>query len=628
MGSSSGVATRFGCVVGGLLTTRFSEPVLPEVLRAMAGDRTSMPPSVCVGEEPVGLFVAGNGILERTEQTWLVGDLDLVNLGELHRAAGVNRGTAGLLTHLYALEGVGFVRRLRGAFALALWDRSRQQLILAVDHFGMRRLHYATSARGIVFSSRVSAVLTAPGVQKEVDLASVYSYLNFRFIPAPETPFVGVRRLPPGNTLVVRAGQSEVKPFWDITYPEERLREDRAASRVYRLTRHAVEEALAEIPPGKTGAFLSGGTDSSTVVGLMTRLTGEPVKAFSIGFANERYDELRYARVTADHFSAAHYTRIVTADDALAVLPNLVAGYDEPFGNNSALGTFLCAELARESGVTHLLAGDGGDEIFGGNERYRTDRIFARYGRLPTVLRRGLLEPILLRLSGQSPGVLGRAHRYIRRANIPNPRRFYSYEFYAAQNARHLLHPDFVTSITLDAPWTALEEHYGRVRASSELNRLLYLDLKLTIGDNDLLKVTRTAELVGVGVRFPLLDLPLVEFAGTLPADFKVRGLEKRYLFKRAFRTLLPAETLAKTKQGFGIPTAEWLKTHAGFRELARDTLLSQRAAQRGYFRAGALEEILTLHAAEESPYYGDILWAFLMLELWHKAHADRSEAA
>jgi asparagine synthase (glutamine-hydrolysing) len=593
---------------------------------ATAGGGT--PGSLCLGEEPVGLFANGRGISERTVESWVVADLDLVNLEELHQAAGLERGSPGLLSRLYALEGPGFVRRLRGAFAVAVWDRLRRQLLLAVDHFGMRRLHYSTSAHGTSFSSRLGALRAGSGAPREVSLDAMYSYLNFRFIPAPETPFAGVHRLPPGHTLVVGPGYSKVEPFWDMAYPEGNCRRDRTASALYRLTHQAVREALDDLPLKKCGAFLSGGTDSSTVVGLMTHLTGEQINAFSIGFSSDRYDELQHAALTARHFDAHHYTRIVSADDALEVLPNLVAAYDEPFGNNSALGTLFCAQMARDEGVTHLLAGDGGDEIFGGNERYRTDGIFSRYSRLPAVLRHGLLEPILLGLPASSPGILGRGQRYILRARIPNPRRFYSYEFYVAQNVGRLLHPDFLGSIVAEAPWAALERHFDRVRASSELNRLLYLDLKLTLGDNDLLKVTRTGELAGVDVRFPLLALPLVEFTGTWPAEFKVRGLEKRHLFKRAFRSLLPPQTLTKKKQGFGVPTAEWIKSHAGFRELARDTLLSPRAAQRGYFRPGALEEVFALHVADETPFYGDLLWSILMLELWHRRHVDRRETS
>jgi asparagine synthase (glutamine-hydrolysing) len=615
-------------VIGGLAPVP-ARSVPPEILQSMAAQVTTEARTVCGGEEPLGLFGAGRATFERSDAAWVVADMDLLNLDELRTLAGIQPGRPGLLPRLYELEGPAFVRRLRGPFTLALWDRRQHSLLLAVDHFGMRRLYYATGHRGTAFASRLAAVAAAPGQSRVPDPGAIYDYLNFGFIPAPETPFPAIRRLPPGHICHIRQGSSRVEPFWDARYPEQGYREERAASTLHRLSRHAVSEAVRGLNPGTTGAFLSGGTDSSTVVGLMTRLTGESINAFSIGFHEDRYDELDYAKLTARHFGATLHTRIVKADDALEALPGLVDVYDEPLGNNSAIGTLFCAGMAREHGVTHLLAGDGGDEIFGGNERYRVDQVFARYGRVPAALRRGLLEPVLLRLPDDAPGILGRARRYIRRARIPNPRRFYSYEFHVAQHAAEMLDADFLCRVNADGPWQVLEDHFCRAGASSELNRLLYLDLKLTIGDNDLFKVTRTAELGGVSVRFPFLDLPLVEFMGTLPISFKVRGLEKRYLFKRAFRSLLPTETLAKRKHGFGVPTAEWLRSHRGVRELARDTLLCPRTEQRGYFRRGALERLFAQHERESAPFYGDIIWSVLMLELWHRRHLDaRGRAA
>jgi asparagine synthase (glutamine-hydrolysing) len=364
------------------------------------------------------------------------------------------------------------------------------------------------------------------------------------------------------------------------------------------------------------------------VVGLLARLSGERVNAFSIGFAEAPYDELHYAEVAARHFGAAHYVKVVTAEDALEALPRLVEAYDEPFGNNSAVGTYVCARLARECGVRALLAGDGGDEIFGGNERYTVDRIFARYQLLPRALRHRILEPILAMLPESAPGPLGRAQRYVRRANIPNPHRFFSYQFLFAQRSETLLAPDFRAAVDERAPATIIQAQYDAAEASAELNRLLHLDLRLAIGDNDLLKVTRTAELAGVAVRFPLLSLPLVELTATLPVAFKVKGLEKRVLFKRAFRTLLPREVLAKRKHGFGVPTSLWLRSHSRFSALARETLLSTRARGRGYFQPRAIEGLFEAHAADATPFYGDILWTLLMLELWHRRHADAGAAA
>jgi len=347
-----------------------------------------------------------------------------------------------------------------------------------------------------------------------------------------------------------------------------------------------------------------------------------------VGFREPRYDELSYAELAARHFNASHYTVVVGPDRALAAIPALVDAYDEPFANSSALGTFFCAQLARECGVTRMLAGDGGDEIFGGNERYARDRVFGVYHRVPAVLRRGLLEPILDRLPADAPGPLGRAQRYVRRARLRNPDRFYFSEFFFAREAEALLSPDFLGAIDRDAPWKVLRGHFGQARATSELNRLLHVDLKVTLGDNDLLKVVRTAELAGVAVRFPFLDLPLVELWATLPPDFKVRGLEKRYLFKRAFRELLPAEVLAKRKHGFGVPTGWWVKTEASFHALTRDTLLSRRSLERGYLRREAIEKLLDLLAADATPYYGDLLWNVLMLELWAQRHVDAGGAA
>jgi asparagine synthase (glutamine-hydrolysing) len=218
---------------------------------------------------------------------------------------------------------------------------------------------------------------------------------------------------------------------------------------------------------------------------------------------------------------------------------------------------------------------------------------------------------------------VGKAQRYVRRASLPTARRLYSYAFFLAQDGRDLLAPELLAAADAEGPWRIVESHFGRARATSELNRILYMDIKLTLGDNDLVKVTRTAELAGLGVRFPLLDRPLVEFTATLPADFKVRGQEKRYLFKRAFRSLLPVEILAKRKHGFGIPTSDWLRRHRGFRELAHDALLSPWARGLGYFRPGALERLFALHESDPTPYYGDQLWTVLMLHLWHRRHLE-----
>jgi asparagine synthase (glutamine-hydrolysing) len=610
-------------LIGGLVFWDPARGVAQPTLEAMGRKVPGVGAMLHARSGSVGLFSSlGAGSINATDHLVTVADLDLTNRPELQALTGVTGSDGELLAALHAMEGPGFVRRLRGAFAFALWDPRQRTLLAAVDHFGIRRLHYVTDRDRTAFASRPGALLAA-GVDGRVDLSAVFQYVNFGYVPAPGSILAGVVRLPPGHSLRVSQGDARLERYWDMRYPEQAVPISEGARRLARLTEEAVARTLRGTTPKEAGAFLSGGTDSSAVVGLMGRLTSERANAFSIGFQEPRYDELGYAELAARHFEATHYVKILTPDAALEALPRLVEAYDEPLGNNSAIGTLACARLARECGIRHLLAGDGGDEIFGGNERYTADRVFARYHLVPLPVRRRLLEPVFLNLPDRGP--LGRVQRYIRRANIPNPRRFYSYEFFFAQEAQQLLDPDFARTADLNAPWNVVQEHFDRVEAGSELNRLMYLDLKLTIGDNDLLKVTRTAELAGVAVRFPLLDLSLVEFTGTLPANMKVRGLEKRYLFKRAFRTLLPPQTLAKRKHGFGVPTSVWLKSHPGFQALARETLLSSRARQRGYFRPGAIDELFRLHAADTTPFYGDILWTLLMLELWHRQHLDQA---
>jgi asparagine synthase (glutamine-hydrolysing) len=616
-------------VIAGHVSWTGAEGAAPPVVRAMVDSVPGARSDLSAVPGPAAFWTSGE-----TEQARLgdgllvVADLELSNSDELDNLAGSPGSLGLLLARLYREEGPHFVRRLRGAFALAIWDPDREQLLVAVDHFGIKRLYYTSNAERAAFATRPGLLTRLPGVGRSVDLGSVYSYLNFGFVPAPRSIFAGVLRLPPGHLGKLRADGPSVEPYWDMAYAERPMRTADAAGMVYRLTEQAVADALRDISPKEMGAYLSGGTDSSTVVGLASRLTGERIQAFSVGFSEERYDELEYAKITARRFDAAHYTRILGPDQALASLPRLVEAYEEPSGNNSAIGALACAEAARECGVRRLLAGDGGDEIFGGNERYRTDRIYARYDRVPAIFRRALLEPALSRVREDSPSLLGRARRYVRRANLPNPERYYFSEFLFARAAEELLGKDVRDTVSKRHPYAILETHYRQARATAELNRLMYIDLKVTLGDNDLLKVTRTAELAGVAVRFPFLSLPLVEFTGTMPARFKLRGLEKRYLFKQAFGPLLAPETLAKRKHGFGVPTSAWLKAHAGFRELARDTLLSPRARQRGYLRRGAVEWLFERHEADRTPYYGDILWNVLMLELWQRQHLDGVAAA
>jgi asparagine synthase (glutamine-hydrolysing) len=391
------------------------------------------------------------------------------------------------------------------------------------------------------------------------------------------------------------------------------------------MHRVVAESVAAHCPANeefsRCGAFLSGGTDSSTVTGLMSRLGRGPVKTFSIGFAEERFNELDYARITARHFRTDHHEYLVTADDCMNAIPQVMAQFDEPFGNSSAIPTYFCARLAKEQGVDTLLAGDGGDELFGGNERYATDRIFTIYHDVPAPIRKGLIEPVLRFLPEMS--VFGRAQRYVHRANQSGPERFFSFNPLVENPPGKIFEDEFAARVSARSVIDVPERYYWKGPAYSHLDRLLYVDVKITLGDNDLIKVTRMSELAGVRARFPLLDEAVAEFSGRVPALLKVKGFEKRYLFKLAFRDLLARETTAKKKHGFGIPVAFWMKSDRRMREMSRDILLSRRTYERGILRRSYIEKLFRMHENDETAFYGDTLWTFLALEMWFRRLMD-----
>jgi asparagine synthase (glutamine-hydrolysing) len=556
-------------------------------------------------------------------------DAELLNEQELRQGApqqeDVDPGAekAALLSRLYERFGDRFVEKLQGAFSIVLWDREKRRMLAAIDGFGINRLVYHRQASVLVVASRLDA-LTGTGIDLKINPRCIANYLNFSSNLAPETVFTNTHRLTPGSLLIAEQGSMRIEKFWDMRYGMETdSNEDRLSWKLESVLEQAVTAQCKDTSFSELGAFLSGGTDSSTVVGMMSRMQQGRVKAFSIGFQEQSFDELGYARLAAERFQANHHTYLVGANDCLEALPRIVGCFDEPFGNSSAIPTYFCSKLAAENGVKVLLAGDGGDELFGGNERYLTDKIFAVYQNAPYLLRKGLVEP-LLRLLPFNSGLVGKARRYVNRSNLPPVGRFCSGQFLCANDPQSIFQPDFLAELggysVLDIP-TGYYEHGP---ATDHLDRLLYVDIKITLADNDLPKVTCASELAGIQTRFPFLDRTVAEFSGCIPARLKVKGRQKRYLFKRALRELLPVEIIKKKKHGFGIPVATWMKSDPRMRELTRDTLLSKRAFGRGYFQPKCVEELFRMHeATDDSPYYGDILWTFLMLELWHNRVVD-----
>ena len=521
-------------------------------------------------------------------------------------------GLAASIIEAYRTYGPSFLERLHGPFALALVDTQAQVAILAIDRMGIQTLAFAQTAKGIVFASDARAVAAHPDVDNALSPQGLFNYLYFHMVPSPGSIFAGVEKLLPGECAVWNRNLLERRFYWRLVYRDDNNSDDpvEKASRFKSLLSDAVRTAADS---SQLGAFLSGGTDSSTVTGFLTRNLGQPVDTFSIGFDADGYDEMEYARIASRHFGTRPHEYYLTPADVVAAIPKIAAAYDEPFGNASAIPAYYCAKLAHDAGINVMLAGDGGDEIFGGNARYAKQKVFEFYWQLPAWARQNLIEP----LSGALPevGLLRKAKSYVAQARIPLPDRLETYNFLHREPLNQILTPDFLAQIQADQPEALLREVYDRTESHSFINRMLHLDLKFTLADNDLRKVSRACELAGVAVRYPLLDEALVAFSAELTPDEKVRGQRLRHFFKQALNDFLPREIIDKSKHGFGLPFGLWMQTHPELRALAYDSLSALRT--RGIIQPEYIDRLTDQHRGGHASYYGVMIWVLMMLEQW-----------
>jgi len=540
-------------------------------------------------------------------------------------------GALEALLDRFERSGIDFLRELQGEFAIAIWDSRGQTLSLATDRFRVHPLLYGGDARGFAFASRMRALDRAPAPeQRTLHPPAIMDVVASSYIPTPETIYQEIRKLPPGHVLTRSQSRITTRPYWDIDFREPSgASENALAAEVREAFREAIARRFRrDGGSGRIGAFLSGGVDSSTVTGVLTQVAGRPVHTFSIGFGEERYNEMSYARIAARRFGAEHHEYFVSPRDTVEALPLVVEEFDEPFGHASAIPTYFCAKLARDQGVEFLYAGDGGDELFGGNERYAFDRVFDYYHRVPPFLRDAILRPGIETLARAIPHPLfTRARNYVAKACLPPVARMTAYTFLKVVPIAEVAEPAFLRSLNGYDSARAMERHYTNALGTTDLDRQLYLDLKLAIGDNDLYKVSRMTERAGVAVRYPFLDGGLAEAAARVPAALKMRGRKLRVFFKRAYRDLLPPEVTAKTKHGFGLPIAIWLRTDPELNAMMHDLVLAPRSLARGFFRKEALERLVADHRVEEEPFYGTVLWNLMVLELWQRRFRDGSRA-
>jgi asparagine synthase (glutamine-hydrolysing) len=527
-----------------------------------------------------------------------------------------------VVVHAYEAFGQDCLQHLWGMFALALWDRRRNLLLLARDRLGKKPLVYYRDSvnSGLAFASELHALLAHPGVPRQIEPRAIDDYLTYLYVPAPTTAYRDIHKLPPGHRLVWQGGRVEVSPYWNVRFAsKQRLDEDEAVEQFGTLLRDAVRRRLiADVP---LGAFLSGGMDSSSVVAEMAELSSTPVKTFSIGFGERDFDELRYARQVAERFGTEHH-ELVVEPHALEVLPTLVRHYGEPYGDSSAIPTYYVAQLTRQH-VTVALNGDGGDELLAGYERHWAARVAARYDTIPRFVRHGLIRPLvpLLPEPRQRRAFLRRAKRFMTAAHLPVFDRYLHWvgAFTPAQKAS-LYTSDVLAALTGNDSGRWLREALEPEPHLDPVDAVLRADTLLYLPEDLLAKVDIASMANSLEARSPFLDHRLVEFCAALPSSMKLRGRTSKWLLRRLMHDRLPPQILTRSKMGFGVPVGEWLRTD--LRPLLEDTLLSSRARQRGYFRPAAVRAMVDEHLSRQTDRTSQ-LWGLLMLELWFREFAD-----
>jgi len=502
---------------------------------------------------------------------------------------------------------------LGGGFAVAVIDGSGK-VELATDRFASHPICYAAPAGGFIFGSGARLVASHPRVSSELDPQGLFHYLYFHVIPSPDSVFREVRYLEPGSVLEWSKGSVRTRRYWTPEFDNERgrIRPDESDQFLSGL-----ESAVKRACEGSdsVGCFLSGGTDSSSIAGMLGRVTGTPARTYSIGFDERGFDERHYARLASAHFNTRHREYVVTPDDVVDSAPQIAMSYEQPFGNSSVVPTYYCARLAREDGVDRMLGGDGGDELFGGNERYVKQKIFGLYEHLPKFFRRTVLEKALLGSPVGGLPLLRKARSYVAQARLPMPDRMESYNHLERSGIEQVCAPELLASIDRSRPRALLRAWYEDARAATMLNRMLALDFKVTLADSDLPKVTAMCWLAGVEVAYPMLDAEVVDLAATLPVVEKVRGMRLRHFFKESLRGFLPDEVLSKEKHGFGLPFGPWAMRDRRLGELAFDSVSSLK--ERGIVNATFIDDLITRRMREHATYYGTMLWVLMVLELW-----------
>ena len=624
------------CGIVGIVESDLSRPVAPEDLARMVRTLHHRGPDEegSVTLSGVGLGMRRLSIVDlsggqqpftnETDSIQLVANGEIYNFGELRQElSGLghqfrSRSDIEVLVHAYEEWGESFLTRLRGMFALALWDGRTRTLLAARDRAGEKPLYWTLTSRGLLLASEVKALLVRPEVTRELDLEAVDQFLTYEYVIAPRTVLKGIHKLPPGHYLLYRNGQVTVHRYWDAAAVRVKPWTDDEAAEALRaaLTRATVGQMMADVP---LGAFLSGGIDSSSIVAMMAEASLQPVNSFSIGFDNGTYNELPYARQIAALFKTNHRERSVSPN-LEELFEKLIVHLDEPFADVSLFPTFLVSQLAREH-VTVALSGDGGDELFGGYDAYQAQELATRFAWMgDTLLPAAAAVAAALPPTEKKKGLVNKFKRFTLGATqAPDDLGHYRWMVYLGPRQKARLYAGSLQSALLGGDvYAPVRDALARFGQNDLLNRQLYADLSLYLADDILVKVDRMSMATSLETRAPFLDADVMELAFSMPGDLKIRDGERKWILKRAMRDVLPREILTRKKEGFSIPMKNWLR-----RELAplMQTLLApSRMAARGLFEPSEVTRLVDSHIAGREN-HAHTLFPLMVFERWCDAH-------
>jgi asparagine synthase (glutamine-hydrolysing) len=540
---------------------------------------------------------------------------ELLNQGHQFRT---NSDTETII-HAYEEYGTDCVARLHGMFGFAIWDGPRKRLLLARDKIGKKPLYYTRVDNNLVFGSEIKSLLCHPQVKREADVQAMVDFLSVRYVPAPATLFANVNKVMPGHWLLYEDGRIHEERYWDYTFgpPEQRSLEEHIQGIKEHIHRAVEERMMADVP---VGSLLSGGVDSSIVSGIMSQLTSHKVKTFAVGFDHPEYSELPYARMVAEHFGTDHHELIVKSADLTQYWPLLTWHRDEPVSEPSDIGVYLISKLAREH-VKVVLSGEGGDELFAGYPKYVVDWLAKYYHIIPAALRQNVIQSAIERL----PYSMRKLKTASRNISAPAPQRWMNwFGIFNGQLKEQVISASTRAAIDMDASrqfsyW--LESNTQR----DDLSSMLYLDTKIWLPDNLLMKGDKMTMAASLEARIPLLDYKLIEYAASIPSQLKIRGFKAKYLLKRAFADFLPEPILTRKKMGFNVPTGIWFRE--GQRRIITQLLLSERIRERGYFNQDYIAYMVREHLEGRTNFQAQI-FTLASLELWFRIFIDSPQLA